>query len=212
MAAGVAELVGGDDARADRCKGIEALALEPLTVRLLHLARRDIVDDGVAEHRRQGIAFAQVGSLAPHHDAQLDFIIELLGAAAIPLDVVAVADHRRGRLGKELRHRREAHRHAARARAFLDMQLVVAADAEHVFLVVRNRRHQLDRRQRHPAFAGVKQFPRVGQGRIAGGDERQHVARQVAADDRPAGLDHVKHAPGVIENSQSLFAAGLVGH
>ena len=44
------ELVGGDDPRAHRAEGVEALAQVPLLVAHLHVARADVVDDRVAEH------------------------------------------------------------------------------------------------------------------------------------------------------------------
>jgi hypothetical protein len=43
MTAGRAELVRRDDPRADRAAGVEPLAIEPLAVRLLEVARRDFV-------------------------------------------------------------------------------------------------------------------------------------------------------------------------
>jgi hypothetical protein len=49
------DLVGGDHPRAHRAEGVEALAQVPLLVAHLHVARGDVVDDGVAEHMLQGI-------------------------------------------------------------------------------------------------------------------------------------------------------------
>ena len=58
----VAELVGGDDDRPHRAEAVEALALEPLHVLLLQVARGDVVDDRVAEHVLERVGLRDVAA------------------------------------------------------------------------------------------------------------------------------------------------------
>jgi hypothetical protein len=76
------ELVGGDDPRAHRAEGVEALAQVPLLVAHLHVARGDVVDHRVAQHVVHRARARDVAAAAADHHRQLGFVVDLLGEAA----------------------------------------------------------------------------------------------------------------------------------
>ncbi|GAA3295706.1 hypothetical protein GCM10020295_23540 [Streptomyces cinereospinus] len=81
----------------ERAGGVEALGPGPLLLAPLDVAGGDVVGAGVAE---DDVLDPLAGDLTAHpadHDGQLGLVVEFLGEGGV-LDLVAVADHRGGRL------------------------------------------------------------------------------------------------------------------
>lgn len=78
--------VARDGYRPHRTEAVLRLAEQPLLVRLLHVARGDIVDDGVAPHVVHGVADAYGAPFAADDDGEFRFVIELLGNALVVQD------------------------------------------------------------------------------------------------------------------------------
>ena len=93
--------------RAHRAEAVEALALEPLHVLLLQVARADVVDDGVAEDVVERVGAAGCCARHADDDAELHFPVHLLRDRAVTEDVVERADDGGRRLGEEHRHVRD---------------------------------------------------------------------------------------------------------
>ena len=64
--------------RAHRAEAVEALALEPLQMAFLQVARRHVVDDRVAEDVLERLARADVLGRDADDDAELHFVVHLL--------------------------------------------------------------------------------------------------------------------------------------
>src|SRR5215470_1473563 len=90
----IGQLVGGDEHGAHGTERVQRLALEPLRVPLLQVARRHVVDDGVAEDVPEGIRAADVAPARPDHRGQLHLVVELTRHRVVH-DVVAGTHHRR---------------------------------------------------------------------------------------------------------------------
>ena len=71
----VSHLVLADHPWPERCKGREALAQRPLRRRPLHIARADIVHDGVAEHVVHGLSRRNLIPRLADHDCQLRLVV-----------------------------------------------------------------------------------------------------------------------------------------
>ena len=95
----VRELVCRDENRAHGAEGVERLALEPLIVALLEIARGHVIDHGVAEDVFEGFVERDVPPAGADHHRQLDLVVELLGHRVVD-HVVARPDHRRAGLGE----------------------------------------------------------------------------------------------------------------
>ena len=95
----VGDLVGRHEHGPHRAEGVERLALEPLPVALLEVARRHVVDDGVAEDVTEGLGAGNVAAARADHHRELDLVVQLLGDGVVD-DVVAGADHRGAGLGE----------------------------------------------------------------------------------------------------------------
>ncbi|PQM48970.1 hypothetical protein C1Y40_00811 [Mycobacterium talmoniae] len=99
------QLVGGDQVGAQRDAAVLALGLPDaqLAVQLLQIARRPVVEDGVADDRRLGLGDRQVLTGYPDHRRDLQF--EVLPGAARRHRRVVVGSQHGGRAGEvERRH------------------------------------------------------------------------------------------------------------
>src|SRR5262249_44598683 len=67
-----------NEVRAHRGKSVERLCPQPLTVRKLQIARRDIIDDGVTGDILEGCLDRDLAGPPPHDHSQLSFEIDLL--------------------------------------------------------------------------------------------------------------------------------------
>ena len=181
----IAELVGGDDVRAHGARAVEALALEPLAVRDLQIARADVVDHGVAEDVRERVGLGDVAPWRPDHDAQLHLPVHLTGDGAIHRDVVERTVHRGRGLREDDRHVWNLGLAVSRLGALLRVRRVVEAEAEDVLERPGNRRVQAHgrmaggaRRLRHGPGALPLRGPGLNQrqkrGRAAVGREVEH--------------------------------------
>src|SRR3546814_13097780 len=73
----VADLVGGDQPRADRAEGRETLALVPRHAAfLLPVAFGHVVDDAIAGDMAQRVGFRHIGGAGADDDAQLDLPVD----------------------------------------------------------------------------------------------------------------------------------------
>jgi hypothetical protein len=103
---------------------IERFAARPLPVAELEIARRDVVQAGVAEDVIEGVGLADSTRRPTDDDRQLRLVVDLRGQRRIPADLGPVADHRARPLAEDERGRR-------RVRAFLvDVITVVAPDGD----------------------------------------------------------------------------------
>ncbi len=157
-----------DQAGADRPEAAVALALVELPLRQLHVARRQVVDDGHPGEPLAEIIRAHDGvgrQAAPQHEPELDFVVEQAH--------VRRTDHRglgRGDAGGGLGEERVEREVLGTQSGLVDVAQVVDALADEL-LVVRHGRQQLDRvdRERGARILDVpEQFPVVGQ-QVAGG-------------------------------------------
>src|SRR3954452_8625347 len=72
------DLVGGRDPRPHRAEAVERLAEEPLLVVALPVARRHVVDDGVAEDMGVGVALGDVAPALADDERQLGLVVDAL--------------------------------------------------------------------------------------------------------------------------------------
>src|SRR5499425_2146937 len=96
---GIGQFVGRHQHGAHGAESVEGLALEPLGMPLLQIARGDVVDDGVAEDVLEGVGAADVVAARPNDRGQLHFVVELARHRVVH-HVVPGANHRRARLGE----------------------------------------------------------------------------------------------------------------
>ena len=125
-------------------RAIETLALEPLVVVALQIARGQVVDYRVAENRIECRRFRNVASACADHNPEFGLIVEFRGRIRIKPGRLLRPENGRGCFREELRCRGVSHITAARPITFFDMRPVVAANAEHVLARTRNRREQLN--------------------------------------------------------------------
>ena len=118
----IRDLVGRDQGRAHRTERVERLAARPLAVPELEVARRDIVEAGVAEDVVERVGLADTARRPPDDHGELGLVIDLGGQLRVPADLGAVADDRAGPLAEDERGGRPV-------RALLvDMLAIVATD------------------------------------------------------------------------------------
>ena len=116
----------------DRAAVVEALALEPLTVAALQIARRHVVERGVSEDDVERVVlgtFLQRAPMTTASSASKSYSLETLarGASVAPGAAMAV-----GALVKNVGTLGKLELAPGRARAFAGMLQIVAADAEDV--------------------------------------------------------------------------------
>src|SRR5207248_7929944 len=99
------ELGHGDELRAERTEGVEALRAEPLALRVLDVARGDVVCAPVAAHMVQRGTLRDPPAAAPDLDAQLGLGIDVRSLGG-QHDRIARADQRVLELAEEERSRR----------------------------------------------------------------------------------------------------------
>ena len=136
----VADLVGGDEERAERRRARPRLARQPLVRLVLVVAHRDVVGDRVAGDRRQRLVAADAPHAAADHERQLGLVVDGLGLRR-QHDRLARADQRVG----ELREQRRVVGQVVDA--LVDVRLVVEPDADDLARP-RHDRPQRDVRQR----------------------------------------------------------------
>ena len=95
------ERLGGHDDGSDRAEAGHRLAEEPLVAVEPRVARRDVVDHGVAEDVRERVLDLDVGGGLADHDAQLDLRVHVRREGAIPGDHATGRGDRRWRLGED---------------------------------------------------------------------------------------------------------------
>ncbi len=121
----VGDLVGGDDERPGRREPVERLAPRPLRLGELDVARRDVVDDGVAPHVRQRIGLGDVLRRPTDDDAELGFVVDRLAERARPRRRLLVG-------GQRVRPQHEDGGRGVGLQAqFAGVRRVVQADGEH---------------------------------------------------------------------------------
>ena len=90
------QLVGGDEARAEHVRAVPVLRLaRPHAHRQLahlHVARRHVVPDRVAEDDGMGVLRGDVARLAADHRGELELVVEVLGPGR-PRDLRLRPDH-----------------------------------------------------------------------------------------------------------------------
>src|SRR6266508_1239826 len=104
----VGYFVGSDDPWADRAAAIEALAFVELLMAILQVARRNIVENCIAEDILHRLSARDILPAAPDDIRQLDFVIQRLCHARVERDVVVWPTYARGGLGKKHRVWRQA--------------------------------------------------------------------------------------------------------
>ena len=87
----VGDLVGRHQDRAHRAEGVERLAAGPLAVPELEVARRDVVEAGVAEDVVERVGGCYPARRAPDDDGELRFVVDLAGQLRVPADLGADA-------------------------------------------------------------------------------------------------------------------------
>src|SRR3989338_7244661 len=132
-----------DDPRPERTVGIEGLALEPLAVLALQVARGHVEADRVAEDIIVDLFFGDVSPLPAHDHRQLDLVIELLRRLVVH-DFSEMADYRGGRLGEKNRRLRVLELYGAGPGPFLDVLLVIHAEKNDVLSRPGDRREDLN--------------------------------------------------------------------
>ena len=118
----IGDLVGGDEHRAHRAERVERLAARPLTVAELEVARRDVVEAGVAEDVIEGVGLADATSRPADDDGELGLVVDLCRERRIPADLGAVTDDRARPLAED-----EGRRWGGGA-LLVDMFAIVATD------------------------------------------------------------------------------------
>ena len=165
---GIADLVRGDDPGTDRAMRVERLAHREGRRMALPVARRHVVDDGVAEDMVLRVGFAHALRRAADHDAQLDLIVELIADPGI--DRVERAGEAAGLLVEpELLGRRRL----AETLRLLDMLGVVHADRQELARPF-HRRQQLRLGEREGILSRLDDLGGAGEHAIAAGYQRQH--------------------------------------
>src|SRR5262249_8522072 len=138
----VGDLVGGNDPGTHRAAAIEALALEELLVPRLHLARRDIVDDSIAEDMARRVLFRDGLATAARDIGQLDLVIQVRCYARVERDLVLGAADGRDRLGEEYRILGQLWLAAFGAIGFDRVGDIVHPQADHILARARDGRQQ----------------------------------------------------------------------
>src|SRR3989442_8556006 len=95
----IRDLVCGDEDGPHGAEGVERLALEPLRVPLLEIARRHVVDHRVAEDGLEGVGAADVPAGRAEGHGRLDLVVELRGDRVMD-HVVTRTNHRGAGLGE----------------------------------------------------------------------------------------------------------------
>ena len=116
----------------------------------LHIASRDIVDDGIAPHMMHGILPVDRPPAAPDDHREFGFVIEFTGDLGIEQDGRTWTNDTIGELREHDRcgwRRAAAGRVEAARRYLLHMCVVVLADAENIAPWPRDWGEQFDRRQ-----------------------------------------------------------------
>src|SRR5664280_2967931 len=93
MAAGIAEFILRHDPGTDWAGRVEPLALEPLPMAGLQVARGDIVDDRIAEYCIIDVRARDIARGATDDDPKFDLVVELLCQLWIQPNVVLMANH-----------------------------------------------------------------------------------------------------------------------
>ena len=148
-------------------------------VAALHVARRDVVDDGVAEDVVERALARDVAAGGADDDGKLDLVVDPGRDVRKDRHRRAGADHRGRRLGEEHRNLGDVDLDVLRPRALGDVVGVVAADAEDVLGRARQRRQQPHPVGRDDGRARALREPaRRGEGRGTTGDQRRQAAAQ----------------------------------
>ena len=146
------ELVGAGEPRPHRREGVERLAQKPLLVAALQVARRHVVDDGVAPDMLHGARRSDGGAGLADHDRELGFVVDRRGETVGDADRRLGRDHAFRHLGeddREFRHDllRRALATDAAVGEFRGMGAIVETDAEDIAPRHGDRRVELDGRQ-----------------------------------------------------------------
>ena len=183
----------------------------------LGVAGGDVVQHRIAEDMVEGVGLGNIATALADDDRELDFIIELLGMGRMALDAVCVADDGGRRLGEIFRELRVGRRNVLGAGHFLDVQLVVAADAEDVLGRARQGRGDNVVRQGRPQVGCAALLGRregragVRQSLIAAGHEAAQRHRQILAGQGAGGADEIENALLRIERAKAQAAENFVG-
>src|SRR5215467_6655651 len=212
---GIGQFVGRHQHGTHGAEGVEGLALEPLGMPLLEIARGDVVDDGVAELVLQGVRATDVVPARPDDHGQLHLVVELARHRVVH-HVVAGADHRRARLG-------EVHGMLGNGGPALRRVIgIVAAEAEHVAGGVRDggeEAHALewigelapgqvfDGLLLHELLAVLPCLAGEGEGGLAPLDHLEETPREA-----PAAAPHRPPLYGQLPGETSQVEDGLVPH
>ena len=215
------------EARPQRAERVQGLALPPLEMRALQVAGGHVQADGIAEDVVVGLGAGDVPALPADDHGQLHFPVDLAGDR-MRQQPALVADDRGGRLGEEHRHLGRVELDSPCAHAFVDMFLVVDAQADDVLPGHGDRRQQpyaiafdQDFRLRQPADAlGIQPLDVLGcllcgvDGLGACLDEGLHAvqirsggAREIA----PADFPEVDNLIVLGNHSEAGVAAKTVG-
>ena len=73
----IGDLVGRHEGRAHRAEGVERLATRPLAVAELEVARRDVVEGGVAEDVLEGVGGRHAAGGSSDDDGELGLVVDL---------------------------------------------------------------------------------------------------------------------------------------
>src|ERR1039458_9521629 len=181
---------------------IQALAEEPLLVALLHGARSEVVDDGVAEHVIERVfAFDVLGMAADHH-AKLAFVVDRVGRVQGRRDFLTRIGERGGRLGED--HR--IGRHLLLVAGLIDAALgefagvvvIILADADHV----------LGERADRGGELGAGERDRLAVFRRRAGGEQLDDMAQIA---QRAAADRKRAKAVALDGAENLALRGVDG-
>ncbi len=204
----IADLVGSHDARPHRREAVLPLRYDPLP-RAAAIARRHVVDDGVAEHMVQCVALRDVARGAADDHRKFGFPVELLRDLRVVADRVVPRDDRGRRLREDHRLLREFFRCVEAARRFSNMLGIVKTDTEDILARARDRREQGDitlGQRGADQVGGRRAFDRFAeetQTYRAQVDEIEHRRGQILPD-RVAEIFDVDHKP-VVDKAEPGF-------
>ena len=146
LGVGQIDLVPGHRPRTHRAERVLRLADEPLAVSALQIARRHIVDDGVAPDVIERARRLDAASALPDDDAEFGFVVDRFGDGPVDPNDVAMRDDAFGDFREDDRvFRRDAGRRAGIEAArceFFGVLVVVLADAKDVSPRPRDRRFE----------------------------------------------------------------------
>src|SRR4029077_11740694 len=101
----VRNLVGRDDHRTHWAGAVQRLALEPLERPVLEVARRDVVEDGVAKYVIESACLRDVQTPQSDDDPELNLPVQPCGQPLREWNRLAWADNSRWRFGEVDRRR-----------------------------------------------------------------------------------------------------------